>query len=192
MLGFLEARPGGPVLLAGFSYGAYLAAAVGRRRPDLVVGLLLVCGGVRVAAEHRTLPDAPLPEVEPDWSADVPADLRGHLRKALARPSRPVASRLARLLAAPGDDALRDRLRSEGRDVLADEDADVVVDRPVSVVVGRQDRVVGFADQLAAMRHYPRGSYLAVDGAGHYLPVEQPADFREAVHAWVARCRSGG
>ena len=48
-----------PVLLAGGSYGAYLAAGIARQRPDLVAGLLLVCPGVTIARHSRNLPDEP-------------------------------------------------------------------------------------------------------------------------------------
>lgn len=48
-------RAGRAALLAGWSYGAYLAG-LARRRPDLVAGLLLVCPGVRALPSDRDRP----------------------------------------------------------------------------------------------------------------------------------------
>lgn len=61
-----------PALLAGASYGAYLAAGVARQRPDLVEGLLLVCPGVRVGAYERELPDQEPPAAEQGWLVAAP------------------------------------------------------------------------------------------------------------------------
>ena len=51
---------GGPVLLAGWSYGGYIAATLARRRPAGVTGLLLICAGARLLAPgERELPGPP-------------------------------------------------------------------------------------------------------------------------------------
>ncbi len=47
---------GGPVLLAGWSYGGYLAAALARRRQAATAGLLLICAGIKIRPEDRDLP----------------------------------------------------------------------------------------------------------------------------------------
>lgn len=55
---FVDRRCGAePVLLVGWSYGAYLAAPLARRRPADVRGLLLVCPGVRISSGDRDLPE---------------------------------------------------------------------------------------------------------------------------------------
>ena len=57
------------------------------------------------------------------------------------------------------------------------------------MITGRQDRIVGYADQFRAMRHYPRGTYTVTDAAGHYLPYEQPTLLRSLTQDWCARTR---
>lgn len=58
----------------------------------------------------------------------------------------------------------------------------------VAVIAGRNDRVVGYGDQFRTLRNYPRGTYCALEAAGHYLPFEQPALFRTLTQNWLHRC----
>lgn len=187
---WLEQHLEAPTLLAGASYGGYLAAAIARQRPALVRGLLLVCPGVRVGPDTRDLPRGEPPSTEPDWLTTAPPDLRGHLDLALGRRTATVVETVLAALTAggPGDDDYLDRLRSSPGYALADEDADVAFGGPVTVMTGRQDRIVGYADQFRGMRNYPRGTYTVVDEAGHFLPFEQPELFRALSQDWLHRC----
>jgi pimeloyl-ACP methyl ester carboxylesterase len=181
-----------PFLLAGASYGAYLAAGIARQRPELVSGLLLVTPGIRMARDSRTLPEPTPPEAHAGWLDAAPAGLRAHLDVALGhRTSTVVETVLAALdSGGPGDETFLKELQGSPGYALPDEDADIVFAGPVSVITGRQDGIVGYADQFRAMRRYPRGTYTMIDSAGHYLPFEQPALLRSLTHDWVRRTRS--
>jgi pimeloyl-ACP methyl ester carboxylesterase len=188
VLAWLDHHLDAPARLAGCSYGGYLAAAVARRRPDLVSGLLLVVPGVH-AGTGRDLPD-PGPAPAPDgWLDGAPPHLRAHLDTALGNRSPDVVARVVQALGAggPGDERYRRTLREGPGIALADEDDDVVVNGPVAVVTGRQDRQVGYADQFRALRHYPDGTFAVIDRAGHYLPFEQPELLRAHVQDWLRR-----
>ncbi len=178
-----------PALLAGASYGAYLAAGVARQRPDLVEGLLLVCPGVRVGAHERDLPDQEPPAAEQGWLDAAPAELHRHLDRALGHRTRAVVGVVLQALAAggPGDEPYQDALTDGPGYALADQDAELLFDGPVTIVAGRNDRVVGYADQSRALQPYPRGTYCVVDAAGHYLPWEQPELFRALTQDWLQR-----
>lgn len=179
-----------PALLAGASYGAYLAAGIARQRPELVGGLLLVCPGVRVGAHERDLPTQEPPVAEPGWLDAAPAELHGHLDRALGRRTRAVVETVLRALAAggPGDESYQDALTDGPGYALADQDDEVMFDAPVTILAGRNDRVVGYADQFRALRGYPCGSYGLLDAAGHYLPFEQPELLRTLTQDWLRRC----
>ena len=98
-------------LLAGASYGAYLAAGIARQRPHLVGGLLLVCPGVRVGVQERDLPADKPPPAEPGWLDEAPAELHGHLDRALGQRTRAVVAQVlqALTLGGPGDRAVPER-----------------------------------------------------------------------------------
>lgn len=190
VLEFVDARIGSErFLLAGCSYGGYIAAAVTRRRPEQVAGLLLVCSGVKIGRKDRDLPELP-DRADPDgWLSGVPADLRDHLSLALGNRDREVAKRVAAVLAssATGDDAYQARLRATGYPV-SDEGADAIYSGPTSLVNGRQDRIGGYADQFPALSSYPYATFSALTDAGHYVPFEQARVFRDLTREWLARC----
>lgn len=187
---WIEGHLGEPALLAGSSYGAYLAAGIARQRPDLVHGLLLVCAGVRVGAGDRDLPQDAPPAAEPGWLDHTPAELHSHLDRALGHRTAPVIATVLEALAGggPGDEQYQDDLTNGAGYPLADQDADVVFRGPVAVIAGRQDRVVGYADQFRTLRNYPQSTYAVLDAAGHYLPFEQPALLKALTHDWLRRC----
>ncbi|MFI6783085.1 alpha/beta fold hydrolase [Micromonospora sp. NPDC050276] len=187
--GWLDQHTDAPVLLAGASYGAYLAAGIARQRPGLVRGLLLVCPGVTIARDSRTLPDAPPLDAPAGWLDAAPGALHAHLDAALGHRTPAV---VAAVLAAfdsggPGDATFQQQLQTGPDYALPDENSDAVFAGPVSVITGRQDRIVGYADQFRAMRRYPRGTFTMVDAAGHYLPYEQPALLRSLTQDWLRR-----
>ncbi|MBM0276097.1 alpha/beta fold hydrolase [Micromonospora tarensis] len=189
--GWLDHHAQAPVLLAGASYGAYLAAGIARQRPELVRGLLLVCPGITIAHDSRDLPDAPPLDAPTGWLDAAPDALRAHLDAAVGhRTPGVVATVLAALgSGGAGDATFQEELRTGPGYALPDENVDVVFDGPVSVITGRQDGIVGYADQFRAMRRYPRGTYSVLDGAGHYLPFEQPALLRSLTQDWLLRAR---
>ena len=131
---WLESRLDRPALLAGSSYGAYLAAGIARQRPELVGGLLLVCAGVRVGANERDLPQQEPPPAEPAWLDAVPTELRGHLDRALGRRTAAVVATVLEALSAggPGDEQYQDALSRGSGYALTDQDDDVVFDGPVA------------------------------------------------------------
>ena len=90
----------------------------------------------------------------------------------------------------PGDERYQDVLTDGPGYALADQDADTTFTGPVAIVAGRNDRIVGYADQFRALRHYPRATYSVLDHAGHYLPFEQPQLFKVLTQDWLLRCAS--
>jgi pimeloyl-ACP methyl ester carboxylesterase len=182
--------PGQRFLLAGWSYGAYVAAALARRRPTDVAGLLLVCPGVMINMTDRALPAVASGQDEPGWLDDVPPPLREHLWQALGNRTPQIARRVAELLTAsnPGDEEYRRQLRSAGYP-LRDERSTFPFGGPTSIITGRQDAIVGYVDQFRRLGSYPAGTYVVLDQAGHYLPFEQPDAFATLVSEWRNRCR---
>ena len=178
-----------PFLLAGCSYGGYLAAGLARRAPGRVLGLLLVCAGVKIRREQRNLSGVLASTPQPGWLAEVPDELHGHFELAIGCQTGAVATRIAqafRLNGATDTDYLA-ALRSGPGDQLSDEGSPQRFDGSVTIVVGERDRIVGHLDQHDALAHYPHGKFIALTDAGHYLPFEQPSRFHALMHDWLGR-----
>lgn len=176
-----------PYLLAGCSYGGYLAAGLARRIPAQISGLLLVCAGVKIRPAERNLARVVASTPRPNWLDEVPDELHEHFNHAIGRQTESVANRVAQAFAVngPSDDNYLDALRSTGYP-LSDEGSPQCFHGNVMLLTGRQDRIAGHIDQFDALVHYPRGSFVVLSEAGHYLPFEQPERFRTCTLDWLA------
>jgi pimeloyl-ACP methyl ester carboxylesterase len=177
-----------PFLLAGCSYGGYLAAGLARRAPTQIPGLLLVCPGVKIRPDQRNLSRVLPSTPQPQWLADVPGELHQHFSHGIGCQTRSVANRIAQVFQrnGPTDEDYLAALRSTGYQ-LSDEDSPRLFDGNVTIVAGRRDRIAGHLDQFDALAHYPHGSFVALGDAGHYLPFEQPERFQALTLDWLAQ-----
>ncbi len=178
---------GGPVALAGCSYGGYLAAGLTRRQPELVGSLLLTCTGARILAGDRNLAGLLPVTPEPGWLDGVPAEQHEHFSRAVGCQTKKVASRLTAAFALNGisDAGYLRELRAHGYQ-LSDEGASQPARVPVTIVAGRRDWVAGYRDQLALLGDADGDYYLFGDG-GHYIPFELPGRFGVLARNWLVR-----
>jgi pimeloyl-ACP methyl ester carboxylesterase len=177
-----------PFLLAGCSYGGYLAAGLTRRTPTQIAGLLLVCPGVKIRPDQRNLSRVLPSTPQPRWLAEVPDELHDYFGHAIGNQTRSVANRIAQALRLNGptrEDYLA-ALRSTGYQ-LSDENSTRHFDGNVTIITGRADRIAGHLDPFDALDRYPHGSFVALGDAGHYLPFEQPERFQALTLAWLTQ-----
>ena len=177
-------------LVAGWSYGGYLAAGLARRLLPRIGGLLMMCTGFKIRPQDRNLAGVLPSHAEPGWLADVPAHLHDHFTHAIGCQTAAVAKRVAAVLArnGPTDEPYLAALRADGF-ALSDEDLPTLCSAPVSILTGRRDRVAGYADLFNSLSHYDHGDYLTISNAGHYLPLEQPRLFEAAALSWLDECQ---
>jgi pimeloyl-ACP methyl ester carboxylesterase len=182
-----EVCGGGPVTLAGCSYGGYLAAGLARREPRLVSSLLLTCTGARILPADRNLGGLLPVTPEPGWLDSVPAEHHEHFSRAVGKQTRAVASRMAAAFALNGasDAEYLRELRAHGYR-LSDEGAPQPGQIPITVVAGRRDWIAGYRDQLALLGDADGDYFLYGDG-GHYIPFELPGRFGALARNWLAR-----
>lgn len=177
MIAFIEAVPGGPVHLAGYSDGAYLALHLACRRPDLVRKLVLVSGVYEVSGWlFQPEPGGEIPQVVLDAYAEVAPHEPDHLYEVVAK------------LCAPGQE--------EHPLTLADL---AKLDRR-TLVVAADDDIIGLEHTLALYRGIPDSELAVVPGTSHALLEEKPVVCREivaeflrteAVSTWIPIRRAG-
>lgn len=204
MEGFIgEVLPSEPFLLAGESYGGYLARGLARSMPDRIAGIAFICPAIVMAKGARDRPPLAPSRVEEGYAAGVdPAVVEEFESVAVVRDryclSRSAAEvvpgvRIARQesldrIAAKGYAFSFDRLGRAGDPGGA---FDAGFDRPCLFVLGARDASVGWRDALRLADRYPRASYAILDGAGHNAQIESTGIEDALIGEWLARCEAG-
>ena len=57
--------------------------------------------------------------------------------------------------------------------------------KPCLIIVGKQDTQVGYKDQFELLSQFPNATYCAINGAGHNMQIEQPEFFDQIVTCWL-------
>jgi len=178
-------------VLAGESYGGYLARAVAQKRRNLVDGLLLICPLIIADRKKRVLPEHQVLARDSAFLSSLDrVDLRdfesGHVvltRRVWNRYRKEVLPGLK-----SADYAFLGRLEKEGYAFSFDLEACTqIFEKPSLFVVGRQDASVGYYDAWSVMQKYPRMTFAALDRAGHDLQIEQEKLFNALVDEWLDR-----
>ena len=193
LLGFVDAIIADEAfLVAGQSYGGYLARAIANRRPGQVAGLALVCavgaGGAQdERPEHVVLHAAGGLDPERDLGPELAAAFRDYLVV-----QTPATLRRFQQTVAPGA-ALVDRAALERLfqrwDLRTEPEQGPAYANPALILAGRQDAVAGYAGVWRLLQLYPRATFAVLDRAGHALLHEQPGLATALLADWLDRVR---
>ena len=177
---------GGPALLLGHSYGAYLARGVAAQRPDALLGLALLCP---VTERSRDVPDHGVVRQDADAYGELdPAQRPGFDEYFVVRT--PATARRYRDHVVPGtalaDDAALGRIFSGWRVDVGSR----TFTSPTLIVAARRDSVVGYTDATDLLERYPHATLAVVDDAGHALMHERPELLAAFLVDWLERAHS--
>lgn len=191
LLGFIDAViPEENFLLAGESFGGYLARGIVYKLPDRVDGLFLLCPSIKL---KRTS----------NFERDLPKHIV--LKKAAALLEKLDGEDAAAFNAIQvlQTETIWERYRDEVLSgiKLADfaflkklhtrfsfdlYEVETRFDKPTLFLMGRQDSLEGYKDAWTILERYPRASFAILDRAGHNLQIEQPEVFNSLVSEWIA------
>jgi pimeloyl-ACP methyl ester carboxylesterase len=182
----LDATPGAFALL-GYSLGGRIAFEIVRQAPERVTHLAVLDTGV-----HPCRPDEPdrrLELVSLAFAKGLHAVVEAWLPQ-MVHPDRHDDAELMDTLAAMVERRTPESFRNQTMALIHRPDATPVLDSircPTLVLCGRDDAWSPLAqhEDIAARI---RGARLAViDHAGHFAPVERPAEVTNEVRSWLAR-----
>ena len=183
--------PGQHFVVAGESYGGYLARGVIKERTDLVDGLLLICP----VANQETLKDNATPfqvlEKDEAFLASLSEEERQYFTGiSVIQNERVWEGFRADVL--PGlkmaDYAFLEHCLSQHVPFTLEVDQiEKPYLQPALMVMGRQDSIVGYRDHWQFIENFPRASFVILDKAGHNLQIEQDGLFSALVKEWLDR-----
>ena len=176
-------------LLAGESYGGYLARGLLLTKEEQIDGLLLLCPlifpGYRTGSHSEHIV---LERDEKFMNSLSQEEKAGYQDLSVVQTKSTYRDYLRdiHVAVAKGNENF---LKSE-LDGSCTEDINknpFIFKKPALILTGRQDTEVGFRDQYDICKDFPRASLLIVDKAGHNLQIEQQKIFRTSVVEWLER-----
>lgn len=170
-------------ILAGESYGGYLARGLLRSIDDQIIGLLLLCPlispGYRTGShsEHITL------EIDQVFIKSLPREkITGYQELSVVQTKETYHDYFKDInttISKGNESFLKHELDGSFTEDINQNP--FIFKKPMTVLIGRQDTEVGFKDQYNIFKDFPRASIFILDKAGHNLQFEQKRIFRTAV-----------
>jgi pimeloyl-ACP methyl ester carboxylesterase len=184
-------------VLAGQSYGGYLARGLLNKRFSRILGLLLLCPSTAPwtvtngKIDKGDVPVLSVLEKDETFLAGLSAKDRNDFGYLSVIQNERTWNRYSREIL-PGVRAANNRFLDNtlGQNVPFGFPVDSLqkpFTNPALILLGRQDSAVGYRDQLKFIENYPRASYVVLDKAGHSLQTEQETLFTALVSEWLDR-----
>lgn len=187
-----EITDGGPFAIIGNSFGAMAARHVAHALRNQCLGLATLAGAFQLDHALRRVPshetivyDAEILQQAGDWRESFEEMAVIHTAATLRSFERFVLPGLR-----GANQQVLDRLSASYTEAYSPES--MAVDpftAPSLHIFGRQDQVVGYEDGQSLIPHYPRGSFVALDSAGHNLHLEQPEVVGVLIREWLDRAK---
>jgi pimeloyl-ACP methyl ester carboxylesterase len=186
-----KAIPEGDFLVAGESYGGYIARGMVNKIPERLQGVLLICPVMVGDRSKRQLPPRTVFVRDEKLLAGINPEDRKFFERMLILQDKRRWERFQQDIL-PGrrieDTAFLDRLKKHGYECSFDVDKiPTPFDKPSLILTGRQDASVGYKDALKLIDNYSRGTFSILDRAGHGLEVEQECVFNCLTSEWLDR-----
>jgi pimeloyl-ACP methyl ester carboxylesterase len=180
--------PGQRFVLAGLSYGGYLARGVVYHRAASIDGVLLCAPQVTADHSQAHLPSRTTLVEDPQLLAELGpgADLIVVQSPTVIQAVREV---LAEVQLA--DHAFNARLEAAGPFSFDVDRLPTPFGGPTLVLTARQDHLCGYRDAWDLLDNYPRATFAVLDRAGHFVNIEQDVLCRALMREWLDRVEEG-
>jgi pimeloyl-ACP methyl ester carboxylesterase len=185
MLAFIDTViPGQRFVLAGLSYGGYLARGVVYRRAASIDGVLLCAPQVKADPAQAHLPPRTTLVEDPTLVAEL-----GPGASLVVVQSHMVVEAVRDVLAEVqiADHPFNARLEAADPFSFDVDTLPAPFGGPTLILTGRQDHICGYQDAWDLLDNYPRATFAVLDRAGHFVNIEQDVLCQALMHEWLDR-----
>ncbi len=183
--------PGQRFVVAGTSYGGYLARGVVYRRSGVMDGLLLTVPVIQADETKRTLPPHVTLVKDPALISELQSNEAEAMQEFAVVQSREFLEWLRADIFPARETADQEFLSKLRENYAFSFDVDSLPEPfagPTLILMGRQDAVCGYRDAWGILENYPRGTFVVLDRAGHgFLGGYQRRLFNALVSEWLDR-----
>lgn len=183
--------PAETFLLAGESYGGFLARGLVYKMPTKIDGLLLICPSIIREEKKKNLPEHVVLEKDDLFSSKPNLEHAEDFQSIQVVQNKYCFDRfLNEIMPAieMADIDFLNNLNDNGYNFSYDiDDINEKFEKPTLILLGRQDSVVGYKDAWNILDKYPRATFAVLDKAGHNLQIEQAELFNALVKEWLSR-----
>src|SRR5258708_33328 len=174
--------PGQRFVLAGLSYGGYLARGVLYHRAASIDGLLLCAPQVKADPAQAHLPLRTTLVEDPRLAAEL-----GPIAGLIVVHSPTVVESVTHLLADVqiADHPLNERLEAASPFSFDVDTLPTPFGAPTLILTARQDHLCGYRDAWDLLDNYPRATFAVLDRAGHLVNIEQDVLCQALIRGWL-------
>jgi pimeloyl-ACP methyl ester carboxylesterase len=190
LMAFLQqVAPDQRYVVAGSSYGGYLARGLVHKHGAKIDGVFLIVPAVETEETKQQLPPPQVLVEDPLFLAALTPEDAGFSKMVVVQSVERL--RFFRTFIQPAiataDHAFLERLIKHYAFSFPVDQLTTPFPGPTLILTGRQDSNCGYRDAWTLLDNYPRGTFAVLDRAGHGLGVEQIGLFRALAQEWLER-----
>lgn len=190
MLAFIDTViPGQRFVLAGLSYGGYLARGVVSHRAALIDGIMLCAPQVKAEPAQAHLPPSITLVEDPTLMAQLEPDEAQIVVDLVVVQNHTVVEAVRDVLAEVqiADHPFNERLEAAGPFSFDVDTLPAAFVAPTLILTARQDNLCGYRDAWDLLDNYPRATFAVLDRAGHFVNIEQDVLCQALMREWLDR-----
>ena len=183
--------PGENFLIAGQSFGGYLARGIVYKMKERVDGVLMICPVIVPKYKKRDVPAHKVLIRDQKLLDSLPTDDAKKFDNTAVIENEQIYKRYKAEVASGLDLAYYPILTYIKRNTYdftfnVENKEKGHFDKPALILLGRQDSCVGYKDAMKIIENYPRATIAILDKAGHNLQIEQEQLFNLHVNKWIS------
>ncbi len=174
-------------IIAGESYGGYLARGFINLHSEMVNGLILLCPLVYPGTRQGNVQPLKVVKRDDAFLATLTKEQYDSFTYMNVVLTESVYERYSRDIM-PAIEIQNRYFLDEVLDGSCSFNVDKLkqpFEAPCLIIVGKGDTEVGYKDQFDLIKYYPNTTYCAINNAGHNLQIEQPELFESIVKQWL-------